>query len=207
MSRLAVPLRLGFLASHGGTNLQAMLDAIRDGRLRAEARVVISNNSTATALERARQLGVPALHLSSQTHPDPDALDRAIAEALARYGAELVVLAGYMKKLGRRVLAAYPRRVLNIHPALLPKFGGQGMFGMRVHEAVLAAGERESGATIHLVDGEYDHGPALARSTVPVLPGDTPETLQARVLTIEHRLYAETLQRIALGEIDLDSAR
>ena len=93
MSRLAVPLRLGFLASHGGSNLQAILDAIRDGRLRADPRVVISNNSTATALERARQLGVPALHLSNQTHPDPEALDRAIAEALTRYGAELIVLA------------------------------------------------------------------------------------------------------------------
>jgi phosphoribosylglycinamide formyltransferase-1 len=205
MTPLAVPPRLGFLASHGGSNVQAILDAIGAGRLRAEPRVVISNNSQSLALERARRAGVPALHLSSQTHPDPGDLDRAIAGALAAHGVELVILAGYMKKLGPRTLAAYPRRVLNIHPALLPKFGGQGMFGPRVHQAVLAAGERETGATVHLVDAEYDHGPTLAQARVPVLPGDTPESLQARVLEAEHALYAETLQRIALGEIDLDS--
>jgi phosphoribosylglycinamide formyltransferase-1 len=205
MSRLAVPLRLGFLVSHGGSNLQAILDAIRAGRLEAEPRLVISNNSTAPALERARQAGLPALHLSGQTHSDPDALDHAITGALARHGVELVVLAGYMKKLGPRALGAYPRRVLNIHPALLPKFGGQGMFGLRVHQAVLAAGERETGVTIHLVDAEYDHGPALAQARVPVMPGDSPETLQARVLAVEHCLYVETLQRIAAGEIDLDA--
>jgi phosphoribosylglycinamide formyltransferase-1 len=205
MSLLSVPLRLGFLVSHGGSNLQAILDAIRAGRLEAEPRLVISNNSTAPALERARQAGLPALHLSGQTHSDPDALDHAIAGALARHGVELVVLAGYMKKLGPRVLAAYPRRVLNIHPALLPKFGGQGLFGLRVHQAVLAASERETGVTVHLVDAEYDHGPALAQARVPVMPGDSPETLQARVLAVEHRLYAETLRRIAVGEIDLDA--
>lgn len=204
-SRIPVPLRLGFLASHGGSNLQAILDAIRAGRLNAEPRVVISNNSQSLALERARKLGIPALHLSSQTHADAGMLDAAIAAALRENGAELVALAGYMKRAGPRLLAAYPRRVLNIHPALLPKFGGQGMFGMRVHEAVIAAGEKESGATIHLVDGDYDHGPTLAQARVPVLPGDTPETLQARVLAAEHRLYAETLQRIATGEIDLDA--
>jgi phosphoribosylglycinamide formyltransferase-1 len=204
MTRLTVPLRLGFLASHGGSNLQAILEAIGGGRLRAEPRVVISNNSQAPALERARKLGVPALHLSSQTHPEADALDRAIAGALRAHGAELVVLAGYMKRVGPCMLAAYPRRIVNIHPALLPKFGGQGMYGMRVHEAVIAAGERESGATIHLVDGDYDHGPTLAQASVPVLPGDTPESLQARVLAAEHRLYTDTLIRIAAGEIDLD---
>lgn len=205
MTRLTVPLRLGFLASHGGSNLQAILDAIRDGRLKAEPRVVISNNSQALALERARKLGVPAIHLSSQTHADPGALDRAIAEALRTHGAELIVLAGYMKRIGPSVLAAYPRRIVNIHPALLPKFGGQGMYGMNVHAAVIAAGERESGATIHLVDGDYDHGPSLAQAKVPVQPGDTAEALQARVLAVEHRLYTDTLIRIASDEIDLDA--
>jgi phosphoribosylglycinamide formyltransferase-1 len=206
MTRLSLPLRLGFLASHGGSNLQAILDAIGGGALHAEARVVISNNSQATALERARAIGVAAVHLSSATHADPDALDAAITDALRSHGVELVVLAGYMKRIGPRVIGAYPRRILNIHPALLPKFGGQGMYGMRVHGAVIAAGERESGATIHLVDGEYDHGPTLAQARVPVEPGDTPETLQARVLTIEHKLYADTLIRIAGAEIDLDDA-
>ena len=204
MPSLSRPLRLGFLASHGGSNVQAILDAIRAGRLEAGAKVVISNNSEAMALERARQEGIPALHLSGRTHPEPDALDAAICAGLRDRGAELVVLAGYMKKVGPAVLAAFPRRIVNIHPALLPKFGGQGMYGMRVHEAVLAAGERESGATIHLVDGEYDRGPILAQDSVPVLEGDTADSLQARVIQVEHRLYAVTLQRIAVGEIGLE---
>jgi len=205
MTGLTVPLQLGFLASHGGSNLQAILDAMREGRLRAEPRIVISNNSQALALERARAMGIPAIHLSNQTHADAEALDAAVAEALAAHGAELVVLAGYMKRVGPRVLTAFPRRILNIHPALLPKFGGQGMYGMRVHQAVLAARERESGATIHLVDADYDHGPTLAQARVPVRPDDTPESLQARVLSVEHRLYTDTLIRIASGEIDLDA--
>jgi len=206
MGRLSVPLRLGFLASHGGSNLQAILDAIRNGRLDAEARVVISNNSAAMALERARSGGVAAIHLSSQTHAEPDRLDQAIAQALSAHGAELVVLAGYMRKIGPAVLAAFPGRILNIHPALLPRHGGQGMFGMHVHEAVLAAGDRETGATVHLVNAEYDRGPVLAQHRLRVEPGESPESLQQRVLTLEHRLYAETLQRIASGDIDLDRA-
>lgn len=198
------PLRLGFFASHGGTNLQAILEAIRGGSLPAEPRIVISNNSDAMALERARAMGVAAVHLSRGTHPEPADLDAAMVAALRECEVNLVVLAGYMRKIGSGVLAAFPRRVLNIHPALLPKFGGPGMYGLRVHAAVLAAGETESGASIHLVEAEYDRGPVLAQARVPVLPGDTPETLQARVLEQEHRLYADTLRRIAAGEIDLD---
>jgi len=200
-------LKLGFLASHGGSNMQAIVDACKEGRLRAEPRVVISNNSDSGAMERARREGIPACHLSSKTHPDPDALDRAILETLQRHGVELICLAGYMKKLGKRTLAAYHHRVLNIHPALLPRFGGEGFYGERVHRAVLAAGERESGPTVHLVDGQYDHGPILAQRKVPVLPDDDPESLAARVLEQEHIIYAETLQRIATGEIDLDDFR
>jgi phosphoribosylglycinamide formyltransferase-1 len=204
MAKPPRPLRLGFLASHGGSNLQAILDAVGDGSLPAEARVVISNNSAATALERARKAGVDALHLSSKTCPDPDSLDTAMLAAMQERGVNLVVLAGYMKKIGPRLLQAYPRRIVNIHPALLPKFGGQGMFGLHVHEAVLAAGETVTGVTVHLVDAEYDRGPILAQTRVPVQPGDTPEELQARVLEQEHRLYPETLRRIAEGELDPD---
>ena len=199
------PLRLGFLASHGGSNLQAILDAIAAGSLPAEARLVICNNSDAKALQRARAVGVPGLHLSTRTHGDADTLDRAMAAALREHGVELVVCAGYMRRVGPRVLAGFPRRVLNVHPALLPRFGGEGMWGLHVHEAVLAAGERVTGVTVHLVDAVYDHGAILAQAEVPVLPGDTPEALQARVLATEHRLYPETLRRIALGEIDLDA--
>ena len=196
-------LQLGFLASHRGTNMQAILDACKTGRLQARPRVVISNNSDSGVLQRARKAGVPSAHLSTYTHPEPGALDRAILAILQEYGVEVVCLAGYMKRLGPRTLAAYRGRVLNIHPSLLPKFGGQGFYGEVVHRAVLAAGESETGATVHLVDEEYDQGPVLDQIQVPIEPDDSVETLSARVLQQEHRLYVRTLQRIASGEIEL----
>jgi phosphoribosylglycinamide formyltransferase-1 len=194
---------LGFLASHGGSNMQAIIDACREGRLCADPRVVISNNSTSMALERARRAGIPAYHLSAVTHPDPEVLDREILRVLRAHGVDLVVLAGYMKKLGPHTLAAYPRRIVNIHPALLPRFGGEGMYGKLVHQAVLAAGVQTSGVTIHVVDDDYDRGHILAQHEVPVLAGDTPDSLAERVLEVEHRLYVETLQKICMGEIVL----
>ncbi|MGN6565989.1 MAG: phosphoribosylglycinamide formyltransferase [Thermomicrobiales bacterium] len=199
----SAPLRLGLLASHGGSNLAAILDASRSGRLPAEPRVVIVNNSRAPAFARAQAADVPVYHLSSATHPDPDELDRAIAAVLEQHGVELVALAGYMKRLGPLTVARWHGRIVNIHPALLPRFGGQGMYGMRIHEAVLAAGETVTGVTIHLVDEEYDNGPVVAQTEVPVQPGDTPETLAARVLRREHEFYVETLARISQGELAL----
>ena len=196
-------MKLGFLASGSGTNMQAIVDACRDGRLPAEPVVVVGNNSRSQALERARRQGIPAFHLSSRTHPDPDTLDAAIASVLGRSGADLVCLAGFMKLLGQRTLRTFQGRVLNIHPALLPKYGGGGFYGRAVHEAVLASGDTESGATVHLVDELYDHGPILAQARVPVLPGDTPETLAARVLKREHLLFTDTLRRVAAGAINL----
>lgn len=198
-------LRIGVLASGGGTNLQAIMDAIAGGRLDAEIVLAVSNNSRSGAMKRARRAGIPAAHLSGATHPAPDTLDAAIAEALANRGAELVALAGYMKMLGPRTLARFRNRVLNVHPSLLPKFGGRGMYGERVHAAVLAAGERETGVTVHLADGEYDRGAIIAQSRVPVLPDDTPASLAARVLEREHVLYPQTLSGVADGEIDLDA--
>ncbi len=197
-------LRLGILASHGGTNLQAIIDACKSGRLDAEVRVVISNNSGSMALERAKREGIPQRHLSGKTHPDPAALDLAIRDTLESHGVELVILAGYMKKLGHATLSRYLGRILNSHPALLPKFGGKGMYGSHVHEAVIAAGERVTGVTIHHVDEEYDHGPTVAQCEVPVLDGDTVESLTERVQRREHEFWIETLQRIARGEIELD---
>ena len=198
-------LRLGVLASHTGTNLQSIMDACRAGSLDAEVRVVISNNSRSLALARARAVGIPTAHLSSATHPAPDALDAAIERTLKSHGVELVALAGYMKKLGPRTLGEYRNRVLNVHPALLPKFGGRGMYGDRVHAAVLASGDCVSGVSVHLVDEEYDRGPVISQVEIPVLPDDTPETLAARVLAQEHILYPKTLQRIASGDVDLSA--
>jgi phosphoribosylglycinamide formyltransferase-1 len=197
------PLRLGFFASHEGSNLQAILDACRAGTLAAEPRLVISNNSDSGALRRAREAGVPAYHVSGRTHPDDGVRDEEHLRLLRTHGVNLVVLAGYMKKLGPRALAAYRGRILSIHPALLPKYGGPGMYGERVHEAVLAAGEKETGVTVHLVTADYDAGPLLAQCRVPVLPGDTVQTLRARVLAREHEFFVETLRKIAGGEIAL----
>jgi phosphoribosylglycinamide formyltransferase-1 len=194
---------LGFLASGRGSNMQAVIDACRSGRLRAQPSVVISNNSRSGAIERARCAGIPSLHLSSATHPDPGDLDRAICDTLAAHGVDLVVLAGYMKRIGPRTLSRYAGSIINIHPALLPRFGGQGMYGIRVHEAVLASGAKETGVTIHLVDAEYDHGPIVAQHRVPVMDGDTPESLAHRVLEQEHRLLVETLIGIVSGSISM----
>jgi phosphoribosylglycinamide formyltransferase-1 len=198
--------RLGFLASHRGSNMQAIMDACRDGRIAAEPAVVISNNRDAPALERARAAGVPALHLGAAAFPDADALDAAIAAALAAHGVDLVVLAGYMKRIGPRTLAAFPNRIVNIHPGLLPRWGGQGLYGSRVHAAVVAAGERETGITVHLVDAEYDHGATLAERRVPILPGEDAVALAARMLPLEHELYVDTLARIVNGRLPLPPA-
>jgi phosphoribosylglycinamide formyltransferase-1 len=195
--------RLGLLASGRGSNLQAIIDACRAGDLGAVPAVAISNNAGAEALARARQAGIPAFHLSATTHPDPGALDRAIDDCLRRHRVDLVILAGYMKKLGPRTLGAFAGRVLNIHPALLPKFGGQGMYGRRIHEAVIAAGERETGITVHLADEEYDRGPILAQRRIPVLASDTAESLAARVLAEEHAFYVEVLRDVLAGRIKL----
>ena len=197
-------LRLGFLSSHGGTNMQAIIDACRGGRLEAEPCVVISNNSGSAALERAKGEGIPRYHLSGKTHPQPERLDATIADALSLHGVNLVVLAGYMKLLGPKTVWGYRGRIVNIHPALLPKHGGRGLYGLAVHEAVVTARESVTGVTIHLVDEQYDQGPIVAQCEVPVLEGDTADTLSERVLKREHQFYVETLQRIAAGEIDLD---
>ncbi len=196
-------LRLGFLASHGGSNMKAIIDACQQGRLDATPCVVVSNNSESTALQRARKAGIPGYHISAMTHPGPDE-DREILRVLRRHDVDTVILAGYMKQVGPETLAAFRGRMLNIHPALLPKFGGRGMYGKRVHEAVLNAGERVTGVTIHVVDDRYDHGRIVAQCEVPVQAGDTADSLAERVLQEEHRLYPATLQRIAAGEIVLD---
>jgi len=196
-------LKIALFASHGGSNAQAIMDACADGRLSATVAVVISNNSQSGALERARQAGVPSRHLSSKTYPQEEKLDRAVLDVLLEHEVGLIALAGYMKKLGPQTLAAFAGRIVNVHPSLLPKFGGPGMYGRHVHEAVLAAGERETGVTVHIVDAEYDEGPIVAQCRVPVLPGDTAETLAERVLRREHEFYVETLRRIACGELAL----
>jgi phosphoribosylglycinamide formyltransferase-1 len=195
-------LHLGFLASHGGSNMQAIIEACKSGRLDANPCVVISNNSNSMALQRAKNEGIPHYHISVLAHPGPQE-DEEILRVLRHHGVDTVILAGYMKRLGSVSLRAYRGRILNIHPALLPKFGGKDMYGKRVHEAVLAAGEKVTGVTIHIVDEHYDTGPIIAQCQVPVLENDTADLLAERVLKHEHVLFAETLQKIADGRIVL----
>jgi phosphoribosylglycinamide formyltransferase 1 len=185
--------------------MRAIVAATASGALRATPVVVISNNADSEALAFARQQGIATHHLSARVCGDEVLADQAIAETLDQAGVELVILSGYMRKLGPVTLARFRDRILNIHPALLPKHGGQGMYGARVHAAVVAAGERESGATIHLVDGEYDHGATLAQARVPVLPGDTAADVEAKVRAVEPGLYVDTLAAILAGRISLTS--
>ena len=183
--------------------MQAIIDACKRGRLNSSVRVVISNNSGSTALRRARRAGIPSYHMSVKTHPSTELLDRRILATLDRHEVNLVILAGYMKRLGPRTVSKYQGRILNVHPALLPKFGGKGFYGKAVHEAVLASGEHVTGVTIHLVDDVYDHGQIIAQSEVPVRSGDTVDSLSKRVLRREHEFYVETLAKIERGEIVL----
>ena len=179
--------------------MRAIVDAISSGALAGSARIVISNNADSPALQFARERGIAVQHISATAAGGEAAADRVICDALVAAGAEWIVLSGYLRKLGPLTLRRFEGRILNIHPALLPKFGGKGMFGRHIHEAVLAAGERTSGITIHYVDGEYDHGAIVAQREVPVMPGDTVETLQQRIMAAEPAFFVETLQAIAAG--------
>ena len=194
-------IHLGFLASNNGTSLRAIVAAIEAGELAAEARLVVGNRKAAPALAFARDHQIATQWIP--TISDPGAADAALAEALARAGVELVVLSGYLRKLGPKTLRAFQGRILNIHPALLPRHGGPGMYGRRVHEAVLAAGDRRTGASVHLVDDLYDHGAVVARAELAVSPHDTAESLEGKVMAVEPGLFVETLKRIADGALIL----
>jgi phosphoribosylglycinamide formyltransferase-1 len=181
--------------------MRAILAAIAAGDLDAEARLVVSNKRDAPALAFAAQQGALTMFLPTRT--DPAAADAALEAALRAAGVELVVLSGYLRKLGPKTLAAYAGRVLNVHPALLPKFGGPGMYGRRVHEAVAAVGDMVSGATVHVVDEEYDHGPPLAFIEVPLAPGDAAAEIEAKVTAAEPGLLVDVLLRISRGDLAL----
>lgn len=194
-------LKLGFLASRNGSAFRAIVEAIAAARLPAEARLLVSNNRKSGALAFAEARGVPGLCLP--TERDPVAADLALRDAMEVAQVELIVLSGYLRKLGPATLARYENRVINIHPGLLPEFGGEGMYGRHVHEAVIEAGARLSGATIHLVDEEYDRGPILARRELALETGETVDSLEQRITTLEPLFFVETLQAIAAGELAL----
>jgi phosphoribosylglycinamide formyltransferase-1 len=190
------PLRLAVLISGAGSTLANLIERIRDGRLRgAEIRLVISSRRAVRGVEIARDAGLSVEIIRPIDFADERAFSEAITAALDRADPHLVLMAGFMRFW--RLPPRYEGRVLNIHPALLPKFGGRGMHGGHVHAAVLAAGDRESGCTVHLVDLEYDHGSIVAQRRVPVLPGDTVDTLAERVQAAERELYPEIVQAVA----------
>jgi phosphoribosylglycinamide formyltransferase-1 len=192
-----VSIRLAIFASGAGTTAQAVIDACAAGRIDGRIVLVVANNADAPVLERAAAAAIPWRHLSARTHPDPPALERAMIDALGDSGATHVLLAGYMKKLGPSVVAAYAGRLYNTHPALLPDYGGRGMYGDRVHAAVLADGRTRSGATVHLVTDDYDEGPIVAAAEVPVLAGDDVASLRERVRQAERDLVVEVLAGVA----------
>jgi phosphoribosylglycinamide formyltransferase-1 len=188
-------LNIAVMVSGSGSNLEAIFQAAQEGNLPgANVVLVVSSRRDAYALERARKYGVKSTVIDPRDFPDDASFQEAIVGALARARIDVICLAGYLRKLGKKLIHQFQGRILNIHPALLPKFGGPGMYGRRVHEAVLAAGEKESGCSVHIVDEEFDQGPVLAQERVPVLLGDTPERLAERVLEQEHRLYPRVLR-------------
>ena len=192
-------MRVGVLASGRGSNLQALIDDARDGAP-YEIAVVISNVADAPALDRARRAGIPAHWVDHRGRPR-EAFEADLARLLREARADVICLAGFLRILSPWFVSQFLGRILNIHPSLLPAFGGPGLIGMRVHEAVLAAGVRETGCTIHQVDETVDGGPIVAQAIVPVRPGDTPEILAERVAREEHRLYPHVVRSIAEGRL------
>lgn len=196
-------MNIAVFASHGGSDLQAIIDGCKNNQINANVSVVISNNSDSFALQRAKNENIPAYHLSVKNFDNEDILAEEILLVLEKYDIEMIFLAGYMRLLHISILEKYYNRIFNIHPALLPKFGGKGMYGMNVHNAVIAAGEDETGVTIHRVNAEYDSGEIVAQTKVPVLKGDSAEMLAVRVLDKEHEFLVEVISNIVDGKIEL----
>jgi len=198
-------MRLGILSSHEGSLLQLVMDCCASKKIPATIDLVISNNSHSRAYKRATATGATTLHLSSKTHGDPDLLDKAMLDALVDHGVSQVLLAGFMRKIGPRTLAHFRGRIINTHPSLLPRFGGKGFYGRRVHEAVLASGVKETGASVHQVTDEYDKGSVIAQVHVPVYALDTVENIENRVKSAERDLLVNTLIELSKTDIFLHS--
>ena len=197
-------MRLAVFASGGGSNFQSMLDAIDRGALPATPVLCVSDRPGAGALQRAARYDVPTAVLPPDDYATPDAFGEALRDVLDAHSVTFVALAGYLRKIPPSVVAAYRGRMTNIHPALLPAFGGPGMYGMHVHRAVVDYGVHWTGATVHLVNDEYDQGPIVLQEPVPVYADDTPDDIAARVLTVEHRIYPMALRLFARDRVRID---
>lgn len=197
-------MNLAFLTSYNGSSAHAITDACFDGTLSASPTLLISNNESSKALKWAENKGLKTAMLNNKTHPDPADLDHKIADMMQDQRISMIILSGYMKLIGPRTMQAVNNRIINIHPALLPQYGGQGMYGRHVHEAVKNNNENETGITIHQVNAEYDEGKILAQKTIPLTPDDSVDDIEQKVRTAEPIFYIETLRKILKKEIELD---
>lgn len=198
-------LKIAVLLSGNGSSLENLCTEIDAGRVDAEVVLVIASREQAFGLERARRRGIPAVAVPRKRYPDPSVFNDALHSELAKLEVDLVACLGFLSPFELR--GKFEGRAINVHPALIPAFSGKGFYGHRVHEAVIAAGVRVSGATVHLIDAEYDHGPILAQEAVPVLGTDTPDSLAARVMALERRLVPRVVQWIAEGRIHDEGGR
>ena len=189
-------MKIAVFASHEGTDLQAIIDGCKNGLIDAEVTLVISNNEDSGALRRAKKEQIENYYISNKNYPDEEELVDKTLEVLNKSKIDIIFLAGYLKKMPEKIIKEYKNKIFNIHPALLPKYGGKGMYGINVHKAVIEAKEKETGITIHKVDENYDNGQIIKQTTVTVKPEDTPEELAARVLEKEHIFIVETLSEI-----------
>lgn len=187
-------LNLAVLVSGGGTNLQALIDSIEEGRINGQIKIVISNRKDAYGLTRAEKAGIESLYINPKDYPGDEDYNRKIMEEIGKRNIDLIVLAGYLKILSKEFAHKYDRRIINIHPSLLPEFGGAGYYGNRVHKAVLESGAKITGATVHFVDQGTDTGEIILQEAVPVKEGDTVESLGARVLELEHKLLVRAVK-------------
>ncbi len=202
-----LPVRIAVLCSGGGSNLQAVLDAIDAGQIHGRVVLVLSNRSGAFALERARSRGIQAVFVSKKQAGSDEAYNQAVLAELRAKHVGLIVLAGYLPMVGEAIVDEYRGRILNIHPSLIPAFCGQGMYGEHVHEAVLAYGAKVSGATVHFVDEQADHGAIVMQRAVPVEEGDDAHSLAARVLEAEHQILPQSVALFCAGKLRVDERR
>ena len=194
-------MNIAVFASHGGSDLQAIIDGCKNEPINAKVTVVISNNSDSLALKRAKNEDIPSYHLSVKKYGNEEKLAKEILKVLSEYDVDIIFLAGYMRMLHASIIEKFQNRIFNIHPALLPKYGGKGMYGMNVHNAVIAGHETETGVTVHRVNSEYDSGEIVAQTKVPVKADDTAETLADRVLEREHTFLVEVISDIMSDKI------
>ena len=198
-------IRMAVLLSGGGTTLQNLIDRIADGTLPASIALVIASRSDAGGIQRARDHGIPSAVVARADYPDVDRFNDALHACLDQYAVDLIVLCGFLSPFQLR--GRYTRRVMNIHPALIPAFSGKGFYGMRVHRAVIESGVKITGCTVHFADDEYDHGPIILQASVAVQDDDTPESVAAHVHELENRIYPEAIRLFAAGRLSVDGRR